>query len=1451
MVQRIDDEPPEQDALSDSGNVDERVGEAIEAYLALAEQGSPPEIEAFAARYPDLRDDVRAGLEGLELVHGLLGIGSAHGSGGGRGSGIDHRIESGRRIAGYRVVRELGRGGMGTVYEAVHVGLDRPVALKVLGVHAAPDSSARRRFLNEARTAAGLHHTHIVPVFDVGQVGGLCYYAMQRIEGSGLDWVVRYLRRSRPPFPGGGGGPASGRFIIPDPQGASGASSINSRLGQFWVRLSTGWLGRPDKPTGHGDGVATPTLPPGPPPLPNGPGNGAFAHSALDDSTASWGHASRQTRLHASAISNEPNSAMLLSASHGGLALIDTAAPRRDDEPVPFDPPRGSAYFRWVAEVGAQSADALAHAHHQGVIHRDVKPSNLLIDGRGNIWVTDFGLARRLADPGLTHHDSLLGTPRYMSPEQARTGSIDGRTDVYSLGATLYELLTLRPPFDGRSAAELIEQIGENEPVPPSAIDTRVPRDLETIVLKALAKRPADRYLTATELAEDLTRFLNHEPVKARRISPFGRLWRVARRHPGITSVTSVAAATILAIATFAYVRVVAERDEARSARHGTEQALDQARDANRKEQAAMKKWLVKSVEMVAQSFNPNRRGQGLDLIHETVALKPEAELRPKLRDEAVKFLVLREVEVHEPELPTGRTHGLMFGPTGHRLAVLSEDDEEISFWDVGRRHRQSTISLRMGAGVGPGVAETSGTENANGEKAETVQGGAAVPRVTRNGPGPTPATTGGRYVSSWFVTQRVALCGTAIAVLLSEDRGVALIELDPVPGAPPRILNPPNRAVLSVVADPGGRRLVTIEQILEDPSAVFDGLSPPEPLEVQVNLWDPDHLDRPVARLPWSRPSTPPGRPQWPLVAISPDGKTVAVAAARGKFVGIFSAVDGHPLPRNDGRNDGRPANRKDARNEVKTEPLEIDTQTQLSALAIGPNDSLATAGTTAGGVVIKIWNWADPRNVPTSLMPLYQNSTRVMRYSPKGTLLAIAGEGPIELWDPMAHGLVAVLRTNDLATDLAFAPDGRTLAAGGRLATTSVWTVHDAAARTQLSGFDSPPASLAFSNDGALAGGSWRGDVWIWRNGRCPEVSPPVPVPQTPVPAGPPAPRGPDAKRTEAPERDAARKGERDHGREREGGRPMNRGPMTLPLLAFDAEDRLVAFDPQGLRIWPAGSVSAQTPTAYKLSLPRGPMTGNRGSRFTLSAKTADGRHMAFVRLSSIFLWDAGSPTEVRSVSVPVSWGADSGSGAAKGARAAGSGPEAVVPQVRAIQLAPNADRIYLLDQRPGQSSRLRVWGIGKQSVATAVQAVELDWDLPLGDGLINIALRGDGELLALGDRAGSVTLVDTVSRRIVGKVPPLNQDSDNFVLAMTFSPDGQRMAIGSREGTISIWSVAEPKKPRLLFHLPGHRANIFSLAYDPQNRRLASAGDDPLVEVWDLELLERELLRLGLAD
>ncbi|MBV8611079.1 MAG: protein kinase, partial [Singulisphaera sp.] len=250
---------------------DERLGEAIEAYLALAEEGHAPDPEEFAARYPDIGDELREALDGLALVQGLVG----------EPSGPGHRLESGRRIAGYRIVRELGRGGMGTVYEAVHVGLDRPVALKVLGHHAAPDSRGRRRFLNEARTAARLHHTHIVPVYDVGQVGGLCYYAMQRIEGSGLDRVLRSLRRDRTTA----AGPS---------QGGSTANRSSPR-------------------------EAAPAKP--------------------GDQTVTWGDLGEG------------------GAMARGLAGVGHD---QDDEPSPFEPPGGSAYYRWIAEVGREAAEALA-----------------------------------------------------------------------------------------------------------------------------------------------------------------------------------------------------------------------------------------------------------------------------------------------------------------------------------------------------------------------------------------------------------------------------------------------------------------------------------------------------------------------------------------------------------------------------------------------------------------------------------------------------------------------------------------------------------------------------------------------------------------------------------------------------------------------------------------------------------------------------------------------------------------------------------------------------------------------------------------------------------------------------------------------------------------------------------------------------------------------------------
>ena len=196
-----------------------------------------------------------------------------------------------------------------------------------------------------------------------------------------------------------------------------------------------------------------------------------------------------------------------------------------------------------MAGLGRQAALALEHAHQAGIVHRDVKPGNLLLDLRAQLWVTDFGLAQVIGDPGLTITGELLGTLRYASPEQvlARRGIVDHRSDVYSLGATLYELLTLRPPFEGRDRNALIQQIADDDPPALGELDRSVPPALETIVLKALRKDPADRFGTAQEMADDLQRFLDRRPILARRPTPAERLRAWSRRHPSIVGVGVVA----------------------------------------------------------------------------------------------------------------------------------------------------------------------------------------------------------------------------------------------------------------------------------------------------------------------------------------------------------------------------------------------------------------------------------------------------------------------------------------------------------------------------------------------------------------------------------------------------------------------------------------------------------------------------------------------------------------------------------------------------------------------------------------------------------------------------------------------------------------------------------------------------------------------------------------------
>jgi serine/threonine protein kinase len=457
---------------------------ALEVYLEDLRAGRPWSRVEFLARHAEIADALSECLTGLEFIQA-----AAAQLGGPQMLAASDPVDAlppRAQLGDYCILRQVGRGGMGVVYEAEQVSLSRRVALKVLPFAAAIDPKQRQRFQIEAQAAAQLHHPHIVPIFNVGCDQGIHYYVMQFVEGRSLAAVLHELRHGK-----------------------------ESAAGAEWPSALVAL-----QPTESAPDAARETC---------GPGPGTTV--ALEPTaSASHHHASVESAVVPAPVSG---------SSAAPSALTSTAiGPIHQDR----------AFCRNVARLGAEAADALDHAHGLGIVHRDIKPGNLLIDADGALWITDFGLARFPSDHSLTRTGDVVGTLRYMSPEQAlaRGGVVDQRTDIYSLGLTLYELLTLQPAFDGRDHEELLRQIALVEPVSPSRLNPSVPRDLETIVLKAIAKDPSSRYTTAQELAADLRRFMDDQPILARRPSVVERARRWARRRKEL--VISAAAIILLAL---------------------------------------------------------------------------------------------------------------------------------------------------------------------------------------------------------------------------------------------------------------------------------------------------------------------------------------------------------------------------------------------------------------------------------------------------------------------------------------------------------------------------------------------------------------------------------------------------------------------------------------------------------------------------------------------------------------------------------------------------------------------------------------------------------------------------------------------------------------------------------------------------------------------------------------
>ncbi|MEM7308213.1 MAG: serine/threonine-protein kinase [Planctomycetota bacterium] len=426
--------------------VDPVVELVAECLARIDESGEPPSdvIEAFCREHPEREAALRERLGHLERAG--LATGRTAATGG-----------DGRTLGRFKILGELGRGGMGVVYLVLDPRLGRRVALKALGPRLVISDRARTRFEREIRAIAGLNHPRIVPVYEVGEESGVPWYTMELVEGRTLAQVVQSLRDLH----------------------VSTHELSTSHLNQVT------FFERTDTDTG-----------------------------LLHDTDSS--------------------------------ALLRADTPREEAPSLPSQ--WGKTYVETVCRMVHDVADALEHAHTHGVVHRDVKPSNVLIDARGRALLFDFGLARLDSEEALTQTGDFAGTPFYVAPEQisGKGKAVDHRADIYALGVTLFELLTLQRPFQGRNTQQVFRQILTKDPPLPRKLNRLVPRDLETICLTALEKEPGRRYQRASDLAADLRRFLEFRPVRARPVGLGTRIARWVKRKPG--AATAVALAGVIAV---------------------------------------------------------------------------------------------------------------------------------------------------------------------------------------------------------------------------------------------------------------------------------------------------------------------------------------------------------------------------------------------------------------------------------------------------------------------------------------------------------------------------------------------------------------------------------------------------------------------------------------------------------------------------------------------------------------------------------------------------------------------------------------------------------------------------------------------------------------------------------------------------------------------------------------
>jgi WD40 repeat protein len=711
-----------------------------------------------------------------------------------------------------------------------------------------------------------------------------------------------------------------------------------------------------------------------------------------------------------------------------------------------------------------QAAEALEYAHLMGVIHRDIKPANLLVDAGGRLWVTDFGLARLGTDAGLTMTGDLLGTIRYMSPEQAlaQRVAVDPRTDVYSLGVTLYELLTLEPAYNGRSREEVLRQIAFEEPRPPHRLNKSVPAELETIVLKAMAKSPQERYATAQELADDLKRYLEDKPIRAKRPSLRQRMVKWARRHKAVVRaavVVLVLAVVALAVSTV----LIWEKNQELS------QSLEREQLTSYYQRIALadREWsannLGRMLELLGECpedlrgwewhyLNGLRRKALEPMRHKApvfaAVFSPDGQrIASASQDGVIKLWdAWTGQELHHVRAHDSHARSLAFSPDGNLLASGSWD-RTVKVWDVRTDKAIFVWELRP-TGLVEAVAFSpdgrylaSGT-GFQGRTGELKLWDMATRKEVWSHNGPTMRT---RSLAFSRDGQHLA----------SARAGKGVTVWDVTTGRE-RITLPGQGGYLSLAFSPDGRWLAYAGGVTpgKGGATVWDWQAGRKQLTIAGHLG-----------------------PSWGL-AFSPDGRRLATAG-QDHAIKVWDATTGQ---------------------EALT--LREHNDAVWSVAFSRDGHRLVSAGLDH---TVRIWDarpWQDGETGQEFItLSGHQSGIKSVAFHPRRALLASgSADGTVKLWDTQTWKELRTLHTDDASEGIdfggvwavAFSPDGRWMATGGQDRRVRVWDISAKRAPggqrpvLDLPGYNSLVRTLAFSPDSKrLASGSMTGTaicVRVW---------------------------------------------------------------------------------------------------------------------------------------------------------------------------------------------------------------------------------------------------------------------------------------------------------------------------------------------------------------------------------